>query len=598
MVILTGFFPSLFPDELLYSALARYHLYAGNHSSKATMTELYNGSVFCAATGLPAHIDQISHLMRHNMSPSEIIQSHTLLPYFAAFLPEDRTHFVKSAMTGELGRAVNARLGLLASTVKNPPFLRVCPQCIIEDEITYGLPYWHRSHQLPGVLVCYKHECILEDSVIPYTLRRNRHEYVSLKRDLIRKKMAAPHSCNVQKKHLIFLAKQSHALLNMPYDDEYLNNIPMYRAKLSKRGFITPNGNIRFQNLRSNLYQTLGKDLLHMCHSEINKHSEDTWLHKLLRGHDYIHSLRHLLVMQFLAETIDSICEMQKETYHPFGTGPWPCLNKVADHFKENTIPSCIVTRCSDTGRPVGTFKCNCGFVYSRRGPDTSECDRVKIGRIKQFGIVWEQKFDELRVNSNLSLRQKAECLGVHRSTLYLKMKEQPRSMDKYESFGENVRTIDLDLLSEDLSNQTNATCYSTAKEDILQIRVDWEKRDRELLPIISQAVREIRSTSGKPIRVTISEIGRRIGKLSLLEKKLVALPRCKALIDREVETIHQFQIRRIEVAAQKLFEEEQSVVKWKLIRNAGLRKDAAVQLDNVINSVISYYNGVEGRTD
>lgn len=69
-----------------------------------------------------------------------------------------------------------------------------------------------------------------------------------------------------------------------------------------------------------------------------------------------------------------------------------------------------VITRCSDTKKPVGTFRCECGFVYSRRGPDRYEEDQFKIGRIKEFGQVWEEKLMSL-INEGRRLRSIAREL-------------------------------------------------------------------------------------------------------------------------------------------------------------------------------------------
>jgi hypothetical protein len=34
---------------------------------------------------------------------------------------------------------------------------RWCKQCVIEDEMQVGQPYWHAQHQIPSVLSCYRH---------------------------------------------------------------------------------------------------------------------------------------------------------------------------------------------------------------------------------------------------------------------------------------------------------------------------------------------------------------------------------------------------------------------------------------------------------
>ncbi|RCU45684.1 hypothetical protein DU002_14585 [Corallincola holothuriorum] len=41
---------------------------------------------------------------------------------------------------------------------------RWCPECVAEDESEYGVPYFHRDHQLPGVFHCQKHQMALTSS--------------------------------------------------------------------------------------------------------------------------------------------------------------------------------------------------------------------------------------------------------------------------------------------------------------------------------------------------------------------------------------------------------------------------------------------------
>jgi hypothetical protein len=47
------------------------------------------------------------------------------------------------------------------------PFLRVCRQCIRDDLKRHGESYWHRSHQLPGVHICLKHNGELMETNVP-----------------------------------------------------------------------------------------------------------------------------------------------------------------------------------------------------------------------------------------------------------------------------------------------------------------------------------------------------------------------------------------------------------------------------------------------
>ena len=107
----------------------------------------------------------------------------------------------------------------------------------------------------------------------------------------------------------------------------------------------------------------------------------------------------------------------QKVNGGPFGTGPWACLNKAATHYRDLVIPSVEVTRDFKSTAPIGTFSCSCGFVYARKGPDTSLEDRFRIGRVKVFGEVWKSRLKQLS-KKGLGTRAIARELGVDSKTV------------------------------------------------------------------------------------------------------------------------------------------------------------------------------------
>ncbi len=99
--------------------------------------------------------------------------------------------------------------------------------------------------------------------------------------------------------------------------------------------------------------------------------------------------MTHILLINFLCEDIKEFFKGVTNSYNPFGHGPWPCLNIACSNYKKDIIKDVVVTDDYKTRIPVGTVRCNCGCVYSRKGPDKSVDDRYKIGRIKEFGDVW-----------------------------------------------------------------------------------------------------------------------------------------------------------------------------------------------------------------
>lgn len=70
-----------------------------------------------------------------------------------------------------------------------------------------------------------------------------------------------------------------------------------------------------------------------------------------------------------------------------------------------------------------------------------------------------------------------------------------------------------------------------------------------------------------KPIRITISIVGKRLGILSNLEKHLNKLPQTKKLISEITESTQQFQIRRCCKIIDRMLREQEPVVLWKVQR-------------------------------
>lgn len=86
---------------------------------------------------------------------------HTLLPYYFAFAPEALTQAYRNrlALASHATQIQLLRARLNCSDL--PPTLRLCPECIHADMEDFGVPYWHRSHQLPGVSICPLHDAAL-----------------------------------------------------------------------------------------------------------------------------------------------------------------------------------------------------------------------------------------------------------------------------------------------------------------------------------------------------------------------------------------------------------------------------------------------------
>lgn len=161
-----AYFPEIYPDELVYSVLARYYVHSG-----------YSAYIFCAEDifvnkrispdmeFLNVLKPEVLGFLCRKMTMSELVERHTMFPYYARFLPYGRRNRAFEAMCNMSGD-YNNLLAIPKRKNGGHRYLRYCPLCAEEDRQLYGEAYWHRDHQLTGVSVCPKHSSKLFNSSI------------------------------------------------------------------------------------------------------------------------------------------------------------------------------------------------------------------------------------------------------------------------------------------------------------------------------------------------------------------------------------------------------------------------------------------------
>ncbi|MGC5325180.1 TnsD family transposase [Brevibacillus sp. SYSU BS000544] len=620
-----GFFPHPYPDELLYSVLARYHMRSGNLSPKVTLQELFYSTKLTAVVDLPSRLSTLVSNLPANATytADELIINHTLYSYYTAFLPKERAQLIYESMKGNFGGSIHTRIGIMASSVATPKYLRYCPTCSKEDWSQRGEMYWHRVHQIPGVLVCPTHHVLLVSSKVLLS-ERNRHEFIYASRENSPFCDAVPS----QNEKINVLADDLKRVLDngiTSYPSSWFRD--RYVALLRKKGFVSPNGFVNQTMLHEYFNSYYGNALLEKVYATARYEEANNWLQSIVRKHRKVfHPVHHVLMIQFLAGSLNIFfsesTSFQSTAYQPFGVSPWLCLNKAADHYLNRVVNKIEITRCTDTKKPVATFACSCGFIYSRRGPDQTKDDQKKIGRIKVFGPVWEAKLRKLVRNENLSLRETARQLGADANTVkkYAILLGLSPKWLKNHRFEKQIKSNNRDnrrehyrkqwskllqeyptisktaLRKKDQSAFTwlyrhdkqwlNAHSPITLRSRPVNKRVDWAFRDQEVLGLVFHCVNELLNES-KPVQITVSRIGKKIGKLGLLEKHLKKMPETKMYLESVIETIEKYQIRRLRWATQQLVQENDIVERWKILRLAGLKNDLSPQLISELDQTL-----------
>lgn len=287
-----AFFPSLYPDEILYSGIARYHQISGNRSQKQTVRDLFGERLVCATVDLPSNLGSLAKRTGEIYTVDELIQRHTLYPYYAAYLSKVKTERLYHLMTeGTSWGEIHISLGIPASTIKLPLNMRYCIGCYRDDVEKYGEPYWHRLHQLPGVLACPIHKIWLSNSAIPYTTREQKFRYQPL--STVQKE-------NEYKKYDIVpeiylrVANRSEIMLCQSF--RYVDSKSLVGSE-----YVTKEGRFRFRKLLDDFDRYFTSEFLKAINCEVKNGLCETWLHKIVRGKTMVsHPLRYILLSEFL----------------------------------------------------------------------------------------------------------------------------------------------------------------------------------------------------------------------------------------------------------------------------------------------------------
>lgn len=158
------YFPEVYPDELLYSQLARCYVKAGYPAY------IYMAEDFFQDKKARPDIEFINtftpvalRIVAKETPIEDIVMKHTMFPYYGRFISKERRNKAYQALIGMRGNYNN-----LLPKVKNcqKKFLRYCPLCAKADRDKFGETFWHRNHQITGINICQIHRCYLKSSEV------------------------------------------------------------------------------------------------------------------------------------------------------------------------------------------------------------------------------------------------------------------------------------------------------------------------------------------------------------------------------------------------------------------------------------------------
>jgi len=159
-----GFMPDFYPDELVYSLLARYYQRSGYLAYIHAARDLYTvPTIRPDMYFIDPMREEAWKLITKGTSPDAVILEHTMVPAYARFLPVEARQEALRQMCRMEGQPY-AMLKVTHRRQERTRYLRFCPVCAEQDREINGETYWHRSAQIQGIDVCPEHGCYLCDS--------------------------------------------------------------------------------------------------------------------------------------------------------------------------------------------------------------------------------------------------------------------------------------------------------------------------------------------------------------------------------------------------------------------------------------------------
>ncbi|OED49839.1 hypothetical protein ACH42_01600 [Endozoicomonas sp. (ex Bugula neritina AB1)] len=602
-------FPEPFPDETFYSWIARYHDHSANGLHKFTVRRLYGESPWCAIYGLPTGLEQFCQkllpLVIYN--PEELIENHSLLPYFSSAIPAERLKVVKERMLQASNDQVHGKLGTLTSKIKNFRYLRFCPECLADDTMFMGEPYWHRTHQLPGVLVCPFHEVPTLNSKVDK--QNTKHlTYASASQyaqPLLRQKKATVNQ------RLIAIARSSSELLKA-YQPQMTTR--MYRSELLETGF----NQGQFINQKK-----LSREFLAYWQPEVLKDigalpeaGKVNWLRRISSANDKssnFHPLYHIVVRLFLEQLKQQPATIQP----PKPKQSHPCPNSFCTEENKDSGNLVSTHRRKKSGPLHGTIACQCGFSYSCN----LEAENLYTGHVISYGSIWEDKFTNF-VQTGYTIPQMVEAMSVSRDVIVRKAIElglKPHWKVKMEARPErsqNIKkriTLERKALKEyrkrhpkqsrvEIRAGMNAGYKFLYRQDkawllehlppIKQPKpkkelLNWKKRDKDYLQQVKSIVKDLLAQPGKPVKITPNTISKIMGKRNLFSKiALRKIPRTAAYLDQACDP-EKYYRRRFQWAKEQLIKNGQIITRSNLIYAACFGYNLSMSQESMIQELL-----------
>ncbi|QOJ33817.1 MAG: TniQ family protein [Nitrospira sp.] len=289
-----GWFPNLYPDELLSSACARYADTFRYPARMSAISDLFGDRCSRVAYDVPGQLNRLVSQLPSNsgITLEELLYRHTLFPFYVSTRSPEKARHIIAALGDSPATVLYRAVGMITYRQHCPQYLRFCDECVKEDVSLYGEPYWHRLHQIPGVLLCTKHECHLMESKVG----AQGASLVSAKTRTTT--MNTGRTSRSANGHLLGFANDARRIVEEGVLIQLSGLRFQYRTKLESTEFIW-NDRLSTDKLGQAITGFYTSNLLHQLSFSAYSNDMRKLVNRVLGGPNY-HPLEHLVMMRFL----------------------------------------------------------------------------------------------------------------------------------------------------------------------------------------------------------------------------------------------------------------------------------------------------------
>lgn len=615
--------PAPWPDETLSSLLARFHRLAANRSGAYSLRQLMGSSHYVTAGPLPSGLSALSARagIPGVLTAADIAERLTLAPYHRPFLSESAAERMNRAMLGS-GRSLAMAVGQPRAGVTRPPRQRYCVDCAAVDRLEYGCPYWHRAHQISGVIVCPEHTDQALRTLPERLDSEGRHAlYLPDDCPSDTTPSAAPFGASAAR-----VAQISRRLLqaNLPALG-WRRLAEVYRRRLAELGLLTEAGRVRqtlvhaeFSAMYSGLRQHPAYADLSLGSKMNSVHSD--WLAAVLRPPRVGHGpSKHVLVIAFLYETYEQFLLALGRHELPQCTpqaNPLPPDQSCSDAALASSIRTeklSLRSASERLGVSVTTARVRAealGLRVSRRRKSTSPALEARVRKAFRRGststVIAVALGLSVSTVSRIVRSERGLRERVERAREARRRAARRRSVRLYLATHPEATAVNLQRDRRGLytylyrhDRQWLRACFAGRQGQKGRTpQADWLTRDQAIARALQAAAIQIRALPGKPVRCSRSRLLRVAGATNTMRQAANRLLMSRAALNDCAETIEQYRVRRIWWAASQLRAQSQPQAAWRLRRLAGLPDRTSARVVEALTAACSSAPGQAASTE